>query len=115
MEKKRLQRWPERTCIVCRRKDKQDELYRLVWNGSELVLDRGQRGTGRGGYVHKTWSCVSKMSEAKKWEKVFRLSVGEMKSQSMQRAFLEAKEEVLKGDESQTEKVIGSKRNRIRI
>ena len=41
----------ERSCLVCRKKGKKQELLRLVWNG-KLVVDRAYMLPGRGAYLH---------------------------------------------------------------
>ncbi|HPF48139.1 MAG TPA: DUF448 domain-containing protein [Caldisericia bacterium] len=53
---------PERTCVVCGKKDEKDRMYRI---SSNLELDRTQRQPGRGAYICKDSSCISALSRGK--------------------------------------------------
>ena len=39
----------------------------------DLVVDESQRLPGRGGYVHPTPECLSRMGEVKRWERALRV------------------------------------------
>ena len=58
---------------MCRSKSDKRSLARLVNVAGRLVWDEHQRLPGRGGYVHLSPQCVSKMGQSGRWEKLFRL------------------------------------------
>ncbi len=66
----------ERTCVVCRSKAPKGTLVRLVLRGKALVLDERQSLPGRGGYVHPSVECVSKMAQPAKWDRALRAGPG---------------------------------------
>nr|NLI50592.1 DUF448 domain-containing protein [Propionibacterium sp.] len=47
---------PERTCVACRGRAGQDELFRFVFASGEYRWDRTRRAPGRGAYLHA--SCL---------------------------------------------------------
>ena len=54
-------REPERTCVGCRSKGAKGELVRVVRTpGGDVQVDPSARQAGRGAYVHRTESCVSR-------------------------------------------------------
>lgn len=63
----------ERTCCICRSKGDKRTLIRLVASQGRLVVDDLQRLPGRGGYVHPTVDCVSRMGQSQRWERVLRV------------------------------------------
>ena len=63
----------ERTCCICRSKGDKTTLIRLVVSEGKLVVDELQQLPGRGGYVHPTVECVSRMGQAQRWERALRL------------------------------------------
>lgn len=75
----------ERTCCVCRSKGDKRALIRLVVAEGELTVDLQHRLPGRGGYVHPTVVCVSRMGPAQRWERVFRLSGGSLEAPQVAR------------------------------
>jgi hypothetical protein len=48
---------PERTCVICRTKKSQKELFRFVVKDREIIFDKKQNELGRGFYVcsKKCW------------------------------------------------------------
>ncbi len=51
-------RRPVRTCVVCRTARPQDELLRVLAQGSALVADPGSRLPGRGAYLCPRPACL---------------------------------------------------------
>lgn len=66
----------ERTCCICRSRDRKEELVRLVVAGEELIRDSSQQLPGRGAYVHPRVNCISQMNQASRWERALRLPQG---------------------------------------
>ncbi len=66
-------RTSERTCCICRSKGDKQTLIRLVASQGKLVVDEHQRLPGRGGYVHPTVACVSRMAQVSRWERALRV------------------------------------------
>lgn len=66
----------ERTCCVCRSRSDKRTLARMVVTGGGLAWDQSQRLPGRGGYVHTTPRCASRMSSPAVWERALRLRAG---------------------------------------
>ncbi len=50
---------PERTCVVCRREVKKEELLRFVVNQGEVEADLLAVKAGRGAYLCKTTRCLN--------------------------------------------------------
>jgi len=63
----------ERTCCICRSKGDKRTLIRVVVAEGRLVVDDLQSLPGRGGYVHPTVECVSRMGQAQRWERALRI------------------------------------------
>ena len=63
----------ERTCGMCRSKGDKRTLARMVCVSGSLVWDEAQRLPGRGGYVHLSPQCVSKMGQPARWERILNL------------------------------------------
>lgn len=67
---------PERTCIGCKVKRGQGELFRLVCAASgEVVFDHTGRGPGRGAYVCCDARCFRKAFKSSRLASVFQRSV----------------------------------------
>lgn len=58
---------PERTCIVCRKKDTKDKLFRVVKRGTKYLYDKEQKFQARGAYICKTHECVKRLSKHRKF------------------------------------------------
>lgn len=62
-----------RTCAVCRKAAAQDELIRLVCDKSGLlVVQRQVKLEGRGAYLHASPACISKCTNIRIWQNVFK-------------------------------------------
>lgn len=58
---------PERSCIVCRRKDDKNNLIRLYQNlDGQYCFDKNKIHQSRGYYLCKNENCVEKLSKHKK-------------------------------------------------
>lgn len=66
---------PERTCLGCARRDDQKKLIRIViGEGGNLALD--PRGSGRGGYLHRSHDCWQAFLRRKNTYRAFRVNLG---------------------------------------
>lgn len=83
---------PERSCVVCRGKAQKSTLLRVVWTEGGAVIDRLQRLPGRGGYLHRSWECWSRMRQPARWARALRLDGSVDVSDGLQRAFHEIRE-----------------------
>lgn len=68
-----MKREPQRRCISCRLSSPRSALLRFVYNGDHVVWDAAGRAQSRGAYVHRRELCWSKMSDARMWNRAFRL------------------------------------------
>ena len=79
----------ERTCCICRSKEDKRTLIRLVAQGGMLVVDEHQQLPGRGGYVHATVECLSRMGQPQRWERAFRLKGASLEASQVSRVVVE--------------------------
>ena len=79
----------ERTCCICRSKGDKRALIRLVAQGGVLIVDDQQRLPGRGGYVHATIECLSRMGQAQRWERALRLKGASLEASQVSRVVME--------------------------
>lgn len=74
----------ERTCIVCRKKDKQENLNRIALNkNGELSVQKAQKLDGRGAYVCKTDDCCDKLLKTRALNRAFKQNFNEEKYQQI--------------------------------
>lgn len=57
---------PERTCVICKKKDAKPNLLRFVIKNDIIVFDYKQKMQGRGYYCCVTSNCIDKLE---KWLK----------------------------------------------
>ena len=76
----------ERTCVVCRAKGTKGALVRVVLREGAIVLDPNQDLPGRGGYVHRSIGCASKMAQPGRWERALRAEPGAVRAEDLRRA-----------------------------
>jgi len=55
---------PERTCVICRKKQKQKDLFRFVILSNRFVIETGRKLSGRGYYCCQNQECLK---ELPKW------------------------------------------------
>lgn len=79
----------ERTCCICRSKGDKRTLIRLVAQGGFLVIDDQQRLPGRGGYVHASIDCLSRMAQSQRWERALRLQGASLEASQVSRVVME--------------------------
>ena len=65
---------PERTCIGCRRRQKQDELVRLRVEGGRVV-PAGLGSTGRSAYLCPDQRCLAAAEKRRAFARAFRAPV----------------------------------------
>lgn len=74
----------ERTCIVCRKKDKQENFDRIVLNkNGELAVQSSKKLDGRGAYVCKTNECYDKLLKTRALNRAFKQNFSEVKYQQI--------------------------------
>ena len=67
---------PERTCMVCRKKQPKHELVRIVKNkNGDIFLDSYAKADGRGAYICKSCECYEKLLKTKALNRAFHLNV----------------------------------------
>ncbi len=54
---------PERSCVICRNKTRQDALMRFAIIDREIVFDMGKKLTCRGYYVCNNNECLQKLGK----------------------------------------------------
>ena len=68
----------ERSCVICRKKGAKQSFFRFVLQEGRVILDLAQIASSRGAYVHRSMSCVERVSEVGRWEKAFRVKKGQL-------------------------------------
>ncbi len=61
---------PERTCVICKKKEIKDKLIRFVAKNQEVLLDEMGILPGRGAYL--CMECFPKLKESLKFQKKLR-------------------------------------------
>lgn len=79
----------ERTCCICRSKADKRGLLRVVAVNGDLVIDDSQSLPGRGGYVHPTPECLSRMGQVARWERALRVGDVGLKASQVSRVAME--------------------------
>ena len=51
---------PTRSCILCRKRNNKDKLFRIVSKNFEAYLDNTQKINSRGIYICKDINCINK-------------------------------------------------------
>ncbi|MCB9029632.1 MAG: YlxR family protein [Deltaproteobacteria bacterium] len=74
---------PVRRCIACRKRGPKEVFLRFVCITTGVLLDEKQKLPGRGAYLHRSYECLSKASDVKKWERAFRLGRGQVNKKQM--------------------------------
>lgn len=64
-----------RMCIACRQMKSKKELFRVVKNGDEIVIDTTGKLDGRGAYICKNKNCVIKAEKTKAINRAFKMQV----------------------------------------
>ncbi len=68
-----LNKKPQRSCVVCRRKGDKDEFIRVVFNkNGEVIIDENQKLAGRGAYICKNDECMKKIQKQKSFNRSFK-------------------------------------------
>lgn len=67
---------PERTCIVCRKKDDKCEFIRIVKSkNGEINIDALGKTEGRGAYICKDKACFDRLVKSKALNRTFHQEV----------------------------------------
>lgn len=61
-----------RRCLVCRKSEEKEKLFRLIAHEQFLKVDRAKTAHGRGAYVHMKKECVIAMCSKQGWAKALR-------------------------------------------
>ncbi|MEN9844979.1 MAG: hypothetical protein RIS36_126 [Pseudomonadota bacterium] len=54
-----------------------------------MVIDDQQRLPGRGGYVHASIDCLSRMGQSQRWERALRLQGASLEASQVSRVVME--------------------------
>ena len=68
---------PIRECIGCGGKFPKNELLRIVYDGSETMIDADSKKEGRGAYLCKNKECLDMCIKRKKLNRAFKCSIRE--------------------------------------
>lgn len=66
---------PLRTCLGCGRRDAQPDLIRLTARGDGHLGVADSKGSGRGGYLHRTASCWHEFVRKKSHYRAFHMEL----------------------------------------
>ena len=67
---------PVRTCVGCRQRSLQNEMFRVVNQNGKLVADLEQKLSGRGAWLHKDRKCFDQALLRRAFGRSLRLSIG---------------------------------------
>ena len=74
------QKSPIRTCISCRARYDQPDLYRFSLDGTNVKVDQDMRGNGRGAYVCSNSKCLTLAMNSDRLDRALKASIsGESK------------------------------------
>lgn len=65
---------PKRMCVACRQMINQNELFRVVKNNDEIIIDNEKKKFGRGAYVCKNEKCIKLAMKKKAFERHLKVS-----------------------------------------
>ena len=69
---------PERTCIVCRKKDDKSNFIKIVKNkNGEILIENGKNLDGRGAYICKDKKCLEACKKSKALNRAFKTLIPE--------------------------------------
>ena len=68
---------PERMCIACRSMKPKHELFRVVKNGDNVIMDISQKLEGRGAYICKNENCVNAAKKRRALSRHFKTAIGD--------------------------------------
>mgnify|MGYP002801093301 CR=1 FL=1 len=81
-----------RMCIACREMKDKRQLVRIVKNkDNEIFIDSTGKKNGRGAYICKNETCISKMQKQKLLNKTFKTNVSDEIYSQIKEQILDAK------------------------
>ena len=81
-----------RMCIACREMKDKRQLIRIVKNkDNEIFIDSTGKKNGRGAYICKNETCISKMQKQKLLNKTFKTNVSDEIYSQIKEQILDAK------------------------
>ena len=81
-----------RMCIACREMKDKRQLVRIVKNkDNEIFIDSTGKKNGRGAYICKSETCISKMQKQKLLNKTFKTNVSDEIYSQIKEQILDAK------------------------
>jgi len=66
---------PIRTCISCRARHNQEDLYRFSLDGANVKVDQHMRGNGRGAYVCLSSKCLTLAMNSDRLDRALKASI----------------------------------------
>ena len=73
----KVKKIPLRTCVITKEKFPKNELLRIVFNGSETIIDAENSAQGRGAYLCKKEECLDMCIKRRKLNRAFKCSIRE--------------------------------------
>lgn len=68
---------PQRMCVICRKMSDKNELIRLIFDGSQPVIDMKQNKLQRGIYICRNPECIEKAQRRKIFSKIYKKNISE--------------------------------------
>lgn len=68
---------PRRMCVICRNMIDKNELIRLVYEDTQLIIDRKQNILKRGTYICKNPECIEKARKKRAFSKILKKDISE--------------------------------------
>ncbi len=68
---------PQRMCVICRKMSDKNELIRLIFDGSQPVIDMKQNKLQRGVYICRNPECIEKAQRRKIFSKIYKKNISE--------------------------------------
>jgi predicted RNA-binding protein YlxR (DUF448 family) len=65
---------PVRTCVGCRQRLTQSEMFRIVNRAGKLAADFDRKLSGRGAWLHKKRECLDQAIERRAFARAFRFT-----------------------------------------
>lgn len=78
----------ERTCIVCKNKQSQNNMFRINYSNNIIEITNS-KSAGRGAYICKSVDCVNKLIKSKALNKTFKCSINLIDYEKIQEQLIE--------------------------
>lgn len=75
---------PTRTCVVCRQKANKQDLFRIVEQNTDFVLDTTQKTNSRGFYICKNSECINSITKKRILSRLKKTNIAESEHLKLQ-------------------------------